>query len=60
MTVPADVKPTIEAEAKSGEIDSAFPVLRLNSAVDNFRELEASAARMTLKNQHGNIQIRRK
>jgi hypothetical protein len=56
---PAEARPTVEAGTEHGKIDSDVPVLRLNPRVDNFVGMEAGASRMSLKNRHGNIRIRR-
>ncbi len=59
IQIPPSTKPTIEAGTKHGDIDSEFPVLQLNSAVDNFAGLKESAARITLKNEHGDIRVKK-
>lgn len=59
IKVPDSIKPTIEAGTKFGKVDAEFPVLQLNSGVDNFKGLDEQAARMTLKNKHGDIRIKK-
>ena len=59
VQIPASASPTIEAGTEHGEVDSDFPVLRLNEDVDNFQGLDRSPARVTLRNRHGDIRIKK-
>jgi len=58
VRLPSGIKPVIQAGAEFGKLKSAFPVLQLNTDVDNFADLDANTPRMTLKNSHGDILIK--
>jgi DUF4097 and DUF4098 domain-containing protein YvlB len=57
VRVPTGLKPTIQTATKFGKVESEFPVLQLQSGVNNFADLDAGAPRMTLQTTHGDIRI---
>jgi DUF4097 and DUF4098 domain-containing protein YvlB len=59
LNICEPLAPKIEAQTSNGSLKSDFPVYAMGTGTNNFQGLGASAARITLKNQYGNIRIRK-
>jgi DUF4097 and DUF4098 domain-containing protein YvlB len=59
LNVCDPLAPKIEAQTSNGSLKSDIPIYAMGTGTNNFQGLGASAARITLKNQYGNIRIRR-
>jgi DUF4097 and DUF4098 domain-containing protein YvlB len=59
LHVAESLSPKIEAQNRYGSVKSDFPVYTMDANTDNFQGLDESVPRITLKNEHGSIRIRK-
>ncbi len=59
LNVAESLSPKIEAQTRHGTVKSDFPIYSMGTGTDNFRGLDESAVRITLKNEHGSIRVRK-
>jgi len=59
LSVSESLSPKIEAQSRNGSIKSELPVYAMETGTDNFQGLDAGVPRVTLKNEHGSIRIRK-
>ena len=59
LNVAESLSPRIEAQTTYGSVKSDLPVYSMGTGTDNFQGLDESVPRITLKNEHGNIRIKK-
>jgi DUF4097 and DUF4098 domain-containing protein YvlB len=57
LRIAAPLTPRIEAHTEHGDIQSDYPVLRIQSGADNFSGAGEGVPRITLRNEHGSIRV---